>query len=246
MAMDIPTLRDRLTAALRSGAAPDQLVDLQHGGLRRSFLPFDVDLSDGAFSSNLGGFLEVYGEHDRAIVRGMVLDHMALHSVSFRVVELTVVDRAGADLAQFLISRSADEEGAALGARRRTAADRSAAQALFRAFQVARLWLATGHHQLPWDDGSPRRPGATLPILHLAITRLLTPKQIATPAGQRLMARMPVWLAGGGLECQQTAEGLVLPESHYVAMANDLDSPIPPMLICNGDGMTTRLLAITG
>lgn len=58
MAMDIPTLRDRLTAALRSGAAPDQLVDLQHGGLRRNFLPFDVDLSDGAFSSNLGGLLD--------------------------------------------------------------------------------------------------------------------------------------------------------------------------------------------
>jgi len=245
MAMDIPTLRDRLTAALRSGAAPDQLVDLQHGGLRRNFLPFDVDPSDGAFSSNLGGLLEVWGDHDRAIVRGMVLDHMALHSVSFRVVELTVVDRAGADLAQFLISRSADEEGAALGARR-TSADRSAAQALFRAFQVARLWLATGHHQLPWDDGSPRKPGATLPVLRVAITRLLTPKHVATPAGQRLMARMPVWLAGGALECQPTADGLVLPESHYVAMVNDLESPIPPMLICNGDGMTTRLLAITG
>lgn len=250
---DIPEM---LLKALRAGADVLQLVDLPHSGLRRHFLPVSVDLADGPHTSNAGGFIELLPDADHPLVRGMVLDHMTPYSVSYRVLEISVTDRARADMAHFLIARSVDEERAALGARRttaaeggagRSAADRAAAAVLYSHHQVARLWLASGHHQLPWDDGSKRKPGAGLPVLHLAITRQLTATHLATPAGERLVARLPVWLATGGFECASDGEGgLLLPDHHYVAMVADLDSPIPPMLISNGNGMSTRLLAITG
>lgn len=252
MRMTNAAIRERLLKALRADADELQLIDLPQGGLRRQFVPVSVDLSDGPHSSNAGGFIELLAEDKHALVRGMVLDHVAPHTVSYRVLEISVTNRARADMAHFLIARSVDEERAALAARRTTtagrgAADRAAATLLYRYHQVARLWLASGHHQLPWDDGSPRKPGASLPVLHLSITQLLKPKHLKSPAGERLMLRLPVWLATGGVECTGDGEGgLLLPDHHYVAMVADLDSPIPPMLICNGDGMSTRLMAITG
>lgn len=240
--MEHQNLRERLDALLRGGAAGGQISE-PHGGLRRHFLPWLNHPADGGHTSHLGGFLELFGGPDSVVLRGLVLDHVAPHSVSFRVVELAVVDGAGAELAEFLITRSVREEAAALAAPSR-AADRDAAQLLQRAHQVARIWLATGHHQQPWGNGAAPRPGATLPLLHLAIAQLLTPDHLATPAGQRIVARLPVWLAGGGLECHRGPDGLHLPSDHYVAMVNDLDSPIPPMLICAGEGVATRLQPI--
>lgn len=108
--LDPAAVRDRLTTELRRGAADMQLVGLEHGGLRRSILPVDVLLADGTHTSNLGGFLEVLPGAARVHLRGMVLDHVASHSVSFRVVDLQVQDPAGADLAAFLIGRTVDEE----------------------------------------------------------------------------------------------------------------------------------------
>lgn len=224
-----------LNALLRGDASPD-VEPAPGGGVCRRFLPCVLQLDDGPHPTYLGGHLMTARRGGLAMLLGVVLDEARGTEVGLRVVELPVIDPTSLHLATFLISHTDQEFAAAASA---PAARRDLEMALWihRALQMAQVYVDSGHHRLAWRPlpNVAKAVGDRLPLFRLSFTDRLTRAHLATAQATEFIKRTRAWFAREKMLLHNTPDGLLLPEGYFVAMVNNMNSPIPPILMRHGD-----------
>lgn len=224
-----------LNALLRGDASPD-VEPTPVGGVRRRFLPCVLQLADGPHPTCLGGHLLTARRGDLAMLLGVVLDDARGTEVGLRVVELPVIDPTSLHLATFLISRT-DQEFAAAASAPHAQRDQEMALWIHHALQMAQVYVDSGHHRLAWRPlpNVAKAVGDRLPFFRLSFTDRLTRAHLATAQAAKFLERIRSWLGRDQLQLRTAKDGLLLPEGYFVAMVNNMVSPIPPVLMRHGD-----------
>lgn len=234
--MSHPYLQE-LRELLATGAPPADMATLRGGGLRRQFLPHSLQLADSERATYLGGHLEVLRVGAAVMLRGMVIDTLDQDVLSLRVIELPVVEHQHLTLAQFIIDRSI-QENTATARNGLLLDDLHGARRLHQSMQLASVWVESGHHKIGWAR-PPKLPsvvGDRLPLLQLNLAQRLSPQELDTFQGQKLLKRARRWFTTRhGVDLGDPAMGIRLPDGFVVAMVNRMHSPIPAVIMRHGD-----------
>lgn len=228
---------NELQLLLRADADPQDLATVRGHGLRRLFLPHTLNLADGMRQTYLGGHLEVLVQGAVVMLQGLVIDEVDSRGMTYRVIELPVHEATQFELARFIIERSI-QENTSVARNRHLDQDDATALNLHRYMQLASIWVASGHAKIAWarPPGLTPSVGDRLPLLQLNLVHEITASELDTFQGQKLLKRAQSWFSKQhAIELQIDQSGLRLPQGFCVAMVNRMLSPIPAVIMREGD-----------